>query len=117
MRKDGVWMSPFEIIMQYNPYEEEGVTIESINKQIDFVWDDFTIDNYNFLVLSYKHKPAYMQLKIDQEAFYVVEVLDNGKLYELKLDERDTVKALFKGYFLEYTLDMTPFKQITHIVH
>ena len=110
-------MNQFEVIMQHNPYEGEVISPETLNKQIDFVWDDFTIDNYNFLVLSYKEKPAYMQLKIDEEAFYVVEVLKDEALYQLKLDERSTVKSLFKGYYLGFDLDLSVFKDITCRIH
>lgn len=113
MEKGGSMMNQFEIIMQYNPYEDEGVNLETLNKQIDFVWDDYTIDNYNFLVLSHKNKPAYMQVKIDEDAFYVVEVLNEGNIYQIKLDEKTTVKSLFKGYFKEFDLDFSVFKNIT----
>lgn len=106
-------MNQFEVIMQYNPYEDEGINLETLNKQIDFVWDDYTIDNYNFLVLSYTDKPAYMQLKIDEDAYYVVEVLKDSILYQIKLDEKSIVKSLFKGYFKEFEIDFSVFKNIT----
>ena len=110
-------MSKFELIMQLNPYKGERMSPELLSDLIDFVWDDFTIGNYNFLVLSYVESPAYMQLKIDEDAFYVVEVLKDERLYQLKLEERSTVKALFKGYFLGFDLDLSPFKDITRVIH
>lgn len=110
-------MNRFEVIMQHNPFDGERISPELLADLIDFVWDDFTIANYNFLVLSFRDTPAYMQMKIDEEAFFVVEVLREGRLYEIKLDERSTVKALFKGYLLEYDLDLSPFKEITHRIH
>ena len=114
MVRGGNMMNQFEIIMQYNPYEDEGINLETLNKQIDFVWDDYTIDNYNFLVLSHTDKPAYMQLKIDEDAFYVVEVLENEVLHQIKLDEKSTVKSLFKGYFNNFDLDFSVFENITN---
>lgn len=109
-------MNKFEVIMQYNPYENEGLNQETLNKQIDFVWDDYTIDNYNFLVLSRTDKPAYMQLKIDEDSFYVLEVLENEVLYQIRLDEKSTIKSLFKGYLKEFELDFSVFKNITDLI-
>ena len=68
----------FEIIMQHNPYEHESLDLITINKCIDFVWDDFTIANYNFFVLSRVDIASYMQMKIDDEAYFVIEVLEEG---------------------------------------
>lgn len=110
-------MNRFEIIMQHNPIENERIRPELLNDLIDFLWDDFTIGNYNFLVLSYREKAAYMQVKIDEDAYFIVEVLSDGKLYQLQVDERSTVKSLFKGYYLGYDLDLSPFKDITNLIH
>lgn len=106
----------FEIIMQYNPLEHHPVDLETINELIDFVWEEFTIANYNFFVLSRTDKASYMQYKIDENAMLILEVLEEGRVYRLELDDRETLKLIFKGYYELYDLDLSIFKDVTDLI-
>lgn len=106
----------FEIIMQYNPYADEPIDMVQINQCIDLVWDDYTVMNYNFLVLSRTDKASYLQVKISEDAQFVVETLLDGKVYQLLLDDKETVSAIFKGYFMDFDFDITVFTDITHTI-
>ena len=103
----------FEIIMQYNPLENHPVDLETINELIDLVWEEFTIKNYNFFVLSRTDIASYMQFKIDENALLILEVLENGRVYRLELDDRETLKLIFKGYYELFDLDLSVFTDIT----
>lgn len=106
----------FEIIMQYNPLENHPVDLETINELIDLVWEEFTINNYNFFVLSRTDIASYMQFKIDENALLILEVLQEGRVYRLDLDDRDTLKLIFKGYYELFDLDLSVFTDITDLI-
>lgn len=106
----------FEIIMQYNPLENHPVDMETINELIDLVWEEFTINNYNFFVLSRTDIASYMQYKIDENAMLILEVLQDGRVYRLELDDRDTLKLIFKGYYELFDLDLSIFTDVTDLI-
>lgn len=103
----------FEIIMQYNPLENHPVDIQTINELIDLVWEEFTISNYNFFVLSRTDIASYMQFKITEHGMFILEVLEDKRVYRLELDNIDTLKAIFKGYYELFDLDLSVFKDVT----
>lgn len=102
--------------MQYNPLENHPVDLETINELIDLVWEEFTINNYNFFVLSRTDIPSYMQYKIDENAMLILEVLQEGRVYRLELDDRDTLKLIFKGYYELFDLDLSVFTDVTDLI-
>ncbi len=106
----------FEIIMQYNPLENHPVDMQTINELIDLVWEEFTIGNYNFFVLSRTDIASYMQYKITENGVLVLEVLQDGKVYRLELDDRETLKLIFKGYYELFDLDLKVFTDVTELI-
>lgn len=103
----------FEIIMQYNPKEDYEVNIETINELISFVWEEFSLGHYNFLVLSKIEEPSYMQFFINEDADFILEVLLDEKVFRLVLDDMETLKSIFAGYFKGFNIDTSVFTDIT----
>lgn len=106
----------FEIIMQHNPLEGHTIDSQTINELIQTVWDDFTISDYNFFVLSRTDIASYMQFKVNEDAMFVLEVLQDERVYRLKLDDIETLKLIFKGYFSLFDLDISVFTDVTELI-
>ena len=106
----------FEIIMQYNPKEEYEINVSTLNELISFVWEEFTLGHYNFLVLSKINEPSYMQFFLNEDADFILEVLIDTKVYRLQLDDIEILKSIFAGYFKGFTIDTTLFEDVTNII-
>lgn len=100
--------------MQYNPKENYEITMETINELISFVWEEFSLGHYNFLVLSKVNEASYMQFFINEDADFILEVLINAKVYRITLDDMDTLKSIFNGYFKGFDLDISVFTDVTN---